>query len=114
MLEIVVSKKLDTSQQCILATQKTNHILGYLKISVSSRLREELLPLYSAMVKPHLKYHAQLPQHKRDVDLVKWIQRRANMMTRRLKHLSYEGRLGRVAIVQCEEEKAPGRPYNYI
>jgi len=54
-LGILVDEKLDMSHQCALAAQKANNILGSLKISVASRSREEILPLYSSLVRPHLE-----------------------------------------------------------
>jgi len=81
-LGVLVDEKLDMTQQCALAAQKANPALGCIPISVASRSREGILPLYSALVRPHLESCIQLwsPQHRKDTDLLEQVQRRATKM----------------------------------
>ena len=81
-LGIVVDHKLNMSQQCDAAAKKANAILGCINRSITSKSPEVLVPLYTALVRPHVEYCVQFwaPHFKKDADKLERVQRRAMRM----------------------------------
>jgi len=98
------------SQQCVLTAQKANCFLGYIKISMASSLREVILPLCSAFVRPHMEYCIELwgPQLKKDMDLLEWVQRRAMKMIRGPVHLPCKDRLRELGLFSLQKRRLQG------
>ena len=94
------------SEQCGVAASKGNQILGLIRRNITYKDKKLIIPLYRAIVRPHLEYCIQAwrPYRKKYIDTLERIQRRATKMIPELSDLSYEERLKECGLTLINED----------
>ena len=75
VLGVLADERLNMSPHRALAAPKAKRFLCCIKTNVTSRSGEVILPLYSAVTRPHLPHciHFWGPQHKKDSELLQQV-----------------------------------------
>ena len=109
-LGVTISADMKVSEQCGIAASKGNQILGLIRRNIIYKGKKLIIPLYKAIVRPHLEYCIQSwrPYRKKDIYMLERIQRRATKMIPELRDLSDEERLKECGLTTLETRRLRG------
>lgn len=103
--DVLVDIKLNMSQPHALAAKVANGTLSCIRMMLPAGLKEVILLLFSALVRPRMECWVQLwaPQYRTAQTYWRKSQRATKMMTR-LEHLSCEERLRKLGLFSLEKK----------
>ena len=103
-----VSADMKVSEQCRIVT--SNQILGLISRNVTYKDKKLMIPMYKAIVRPHVEYCIETwrPYRKKDIDTFERIQRRATKIIPELRDLSYEERMKECGLTTLETRRLRG------
>ena len=98
------------SEQCRIAASKDNQILRLIRRNITYKEKGLIVPLYKAIVRPHLEYciHAWKPYLRKDIDMLEKVQRRATKLIPGLRDLSCEERFRECGLTTLETRRLRG------
>ena len=78
-LGVTMNANMKVSEQCRIAASKGNHVLGMIRRDITYKEKSLIIPLYNAIVIPHLEYCIQAcnPYLRKYEYMLEKIQRRA-------------------------------------
>ena len=93
-----------------IAASKGNEVLGMIRRNITYKDKSLIVPLYKAIVRPHLEYCIQAwsPYLRKDIDMLEKIQRRATKLIPGLRDLRYEERLKECGLTTLETRRLGG------
>ncbi|GAB0187548.1 hypothetical protein GRJ2_001220100 [Grus japonensis] len=109
-LGVLVNSRLSMREQCALAAQRANHILGGIKHSITCWSREVIFLVYLVLVQRHLGYCVQFwaPKFKKDMKVLECIQRKATKLVAGPEGMSYEKQRRTLGFCRLEKRRLTG------
>ena len=109
-LGVTMNANMKVSEQCRLALSKGNQVLVMIRRNITYKEKGLIVPLYKAMLRPHLEYciQARSPYLRKDIDMLEKMPRRATKLIPELRDLRYEERLKECGLTTLETRRLRG------
>ena len=111
-LGVTMNANMKVTEQCRIAASKGNQVLGMICRNITCKEKSLIvgLPLYKAIVRPHLEYCIQAwsPYLRKDIYMLEKNQRRATKLIPGLRDLTYEERLNECGLTTIETRRLRG------
>ena len=109
-LGVTMNANMKVSEQCRIAASKGNQVFGMIRRNITYKDKSLIVPLYKAIVRPHLEYCIQAwsPYLRKDIDMHEKIQMRATKLIPGLRDLRYEERLKECGVTTLETGRLRG------
>ena len=106
-LRVLVHRTLSVSNNCAVAVKKANQMAGHIYRTVMHKSVQTGVPLYKAMVRPHLEYCSLVwsPYLKKDIQSIEKVQRRVTKMIPSISAINYEESLKRTGLISLENRR---------
>ena len=109
-LGVIINKNGKYSEQYLMAAKKANCVLGMTKRNIKCKIAAIIMRLYKSLVQPRLEYCIQAwsPYHKKDIEVLKRVQKRTTKMVYGFGGLNYKDRLSLIELPSLEEQRVMG------
>jgi hypothetical protein len=110
-LGVIITNDLKWGRQCDEAFRRANRTIGFVNRNFHCRTKEIIMPIYKAMIRPHIEFAVQLwsPHLRKDIDKLERIQRRITKMIPELRNKSYSERLIELNLTTLEKRRLRGQ-----
>ena len=109
-LGVKMNASMKVSEQCRIAASKGYQILGMIRRNITYKEKSLIVPLYKAIVRPHLEYCIQAwnPHIRKDIDMLEKNTEEGTKLIPGLRDLVYEERLKECGLTTLETRRLRG------
>jgi len=109
-LGVIINESLKSDSQVNQVAVKAHRILGMIYRTIENKTKDIILPLYLALVRPHLEYCVQAwsPHYFKDINKIEKVQKRAVNMIKDIRSIDYTGKLRELNLFSMSRRRMRG------